>query len=235
MKNARVWLRRPSPRRTHGGAWSPWSPRHRSASLDDVRESAAAPTPCAARRPLAQRPRRDQGREGRRRGMEDPRRPRAGARARARRGEGGDRPPRRAATADGTDGPTRRAAPRTTPRRPRVASRRPRARTAPWRATTAARWTTLRRRRIRDHVAEDRQRRHLESSGRQPRRDRRPLQGPRAAVHGKAARDGSQRRERGRHGVDADAQDVASRASRRGCARGRRTQRRRQRRTRRAA
>ena len=153
MKNARCGSRRPSPRRTHGGAWSPWSPRHRSASSTMMRESRRAPHRARARRPLAQRPRRDQGREGRRRGMEDPRRPRAGARARARRGEGGDRRLDAPPPPDGTDGPTRRAAPRTTPRRPRVASRRPRharprgARAAPeaWRLSAAGSPRTSRR------------------------------------------------------------------------------------------
>ena len=107
-------------------AWSPWSPRHRSASSTMCARAAARHTPCAVRRPLAQRPRRDQGREGRRRGMEDLADRALALGPRARRGEGGDRPPDAPPPPDGTDGPTRRAAPRTTPRRPRVASRRPR-------------------------------------------------------------------------------------------------------------
>ena len=120
MKNARVWLQRGIPvSEDTGGAWSPWSPRHRSASSTCARVHRRAPHR-ASSPTLAQSARTEiKAASCRRRGMEDPS-PTARWRSRLVPGEVKGRSPARSTPPppDGTDGPTRRAAPRTTPRRP---------------------------------------------------------------------------------------------------------------------
>ena len=98
MKNARVWLKKAVVEEDARRAWSPWSPRHRSAS-STMRESAAARHTVRELADLWRSARAEiKAAKADAAGwkiLAD----RAGARACARRGEGGDRPPRRAATA----------------------------------------------------------------------------------------------------------------------------------------